>query len=99
VKSHSQRLTILSDLLLSNLLFESLTTQGNTMHISPQTVYDNLTLLEQVDTTRSAFYRELAQAILADSDVCLAWREAIADRLNQANNRLAVMTVGGNDSY
>ncbi|NDJ18464.1 hypothetical protein GS601_14370 [Myxacorys almedinensis A] len=69
------------------------------MHVSPQMVYDNLDSLEQVDVVRSAFYRELAQAVLADSKVSLPWREAIADRLNQANHRLALRTVSGNDSY
>lgn len=68
-------------------------------HPSPQTVYDNLVLLEQVDAARSAAYRESAQEVLADSAVSLRWREAIADRLNHANQRLALQTVIGNDSY
>lgn len=69
------------------------------MKPSPQTVYDNLNLLEQVDKVRSARYREMAQEILADPDVSLQWREAIAERLNQANRRLGLQTASDNDSY
>jgi hypothetical protein len=67
--------------------------------ISPQMVYDNLRLLEQVDVVTSASYRELAQEVLADPDVSFSWRQAIADRLNQANQLLEMLTVGVNDSY
>lgn len=67
--------------------------------ISPQTVYDNLVLLEQADITTSADYRQLAQEALADPDVSLSWRQAIADRLNQENHLLEMRTVGKNDSY
>ncbi|MEE3718264.1 hypothetical protein V2H45_16110 [Tumidithrix elongata RA019] len=67
--------------------------------VSPQLVYDNLSLLEQVDLVTSAIYRQLAQEILADPDVSLTWQQAIADRLNQANRLLSVRTVDGNDSY
>lgn len=69
------------------------------MKLSPQTVYDNLNLLEQVDKVDSARYREMAQEILADHDVSLQWREAIAERLNQANRKLGMQTTGDNDSY
>jgi VIT1/CCC1 family predicted Fe2+/Mn2+ transporter len=68
-------------------------------HPSPQTVYDNLALLEQVDTARSAQYREFAQEVLADETVSLRWRTAIAERLNHANQRLAVQNLFGYDSY
>jgi hypothetical protein len=67
--------------------------------ISPQTVYENLKLLEVLDVASSAFYRQLAQDVLADPKVTLVWRQAIADRLNQANHRLERVTVGDNDSY
>jgi Fe2+ or Zn2+ uptake regulation protein len=67
--------------------------------ISPQTVYDNLNRLEQEDVVESAVYRELAQAALADPDVSLNWRQAIAERLSQANHLLAMLTVGKDDSY
>jgi hypothetical protein len=69
------------------------------MPISPQTVYDNLRLLENVDVVRSAFYRQQAQEVLADSRISLRWRQAIADRLIQANHLLEMRTVGKDDSY
>ncbi len=68
--------------------------------VAPQTVYSNLRLLETVDTSSSAFYRQLAQDVLADPKVSLSWRQAIADRLIQANHLLGMQTVGGTeDSY
>lgn len=66
---------------------------------SPQTVYDNLNLLEQADAISCATLRESAQEVLADPDISLTWRQAIADRLNQANHQLEMRTVGNNDSY
>lgn len=70
------------------------------LQVSPQTAYDNLRLLEQVDAASSAFYRQLAQEVLADTEVSLSWRQAIADRLNRANNLLGMLTVGDkDDSY
>jgi Fe2+ or Zn2+ uptake regulation protein len=67
--------------------------------ISPRTVYHNLRLLEQVDVAKSALYRESAQAVLADPDVSLTWRQAIANRLNHANHLLELRTARDNDSY
>jgi hypothetical protein len=67
--------------------------------ISPQAVYENLNLLEQGDIVKSAVYRELAQSVLADPNVSLNWRQAIAERLSQANHLLAMLTVGQDDSY
>ncbi|PZV15055.1 MAG: hypothetical protein DCF20_11570 [Pseudanabaena sp.] len=67
--------------------------------VSPETVYENLNQLDQVDLTTSAEYREMAQEILADSDVNRDVREAIADRLNQANQQLINTTVSKTDSY
>lgn len=67
--------------------------------ISPETVYDNLKLLEQVDTASSAFYRQMAQDVLSDPKISLTWRQAIADRLNRANHLLERLTVDNNDSY
>lgn len=67
--------------------------------LSPQNVYENLDLLEQVDVSQSADYREQAQEILADPDVSMTWRQAIADRLRQANLLLAKRTVTSGDSY
>lgn len=67
--------------------------------LSPQTVYDNLTRLEQGDIVNSARYREMAQEMLANPNISLSWRQAIADRLNSANRLLAMLTVGIDDSY
>lgn len=67
--------------------------------ISPQKVYDELQLLENADITNSALYRQHAQEILADPKVSLSWRQAIADRLSQANRLLAITTVETGDSY
>lgn len=69
------------------------------MQISPQIAYDNLRLLEQVDVATGAFYRQLAQEVLADLDISLSWRQAIADRLNRANHLLEMCTVDNDDSY
>jgi Fe2+ or Zn2+ uptake regulation protein len=67
--------------------------------VSPETVYANLNQLDQVDLTTSAEYREMAQEVLADSGVACEVREAIADRLNQANQQLINTTVSKTDSY
>jgi hypothetical protein len=67
--------------------------------VSPETVYENLNQLDQVDLTTSAVYREMAQEVLADSGVNRDVREAIADRLNQANQQLINTTVSKTDSY
>jgi hypothetical protein len=66
---------------------------------TPEKVYDNLNLLEQVDVVKSAYYRQQAQEVLADLRVSMRWRLAIADRLHEANHRLEMQTVGENDSY
>lgn len=68
--------------------------------LSPQTVYENLTLLDDDNALSSATYREQAFEVLADPSVSLSWRQAIADRLNRANRLLALLTVGSeDDSY
>lgn len=67
--------------------------------VSPETVYENLNQLDQVDLTTSAEYREMAQEVLADADVSEDVRSAIADRLNQANQQLINTTVSKTDSY
>ena len=71
----------------------------NNVVISPETVYKNLDQLDKVDMTTSAEYREMAQDVLADSEVNCDVREAIADRLNQANQQLTTLTVSKTDSY
>jgi hypothetical protein len=72
--------------------------ETNTL-VSPQTVYENLNQLDQVDLTTSAEYREMAQDVLADSHIDCDVREAIAERLNQANQQLINNTVNKTDSY
>ncbi|AFY88526.1 MAG: hypothetical protein CLLPBCKN_001140 [Chroococcidiopsis cubana SAG 39.79] len=67
--------------------------------ISPRTIYHNLRLLEQVNAATSAVYRQLAQEVLADPEVELVWRQAIANRLNHANHLLEMQMANDNDSY
>lgn len=69
------------------------------MTVSPRIAYHSLRLLENGTTASSAHYRELALEVLADPDVSLGWRKAIADRLNYANNLLTMVTVHDDDSY
>jgi ABC-type glutathione transport system ATPase component len=64
---------------------------------SAQIVYNNLEFLNHVDPSRGAAYRQEAQEVLADPEVSLSWRQAIADRLNHANQVLGLLTVGKND--
>jgi hypothetical protein len=65
---------------------------------TPKEVFAHLQHLEDVDAVQGAAYREEAQEVLADDQVSLKWRKAIADRLNQANHDLALHTVT-EDSY
>lgn len=69
------------------------------MTVSAKTVYSNLEKIDQVDLVTSALYREQAQEVLATPSIELRLREAIADRLNRANQELALSTVGTEDSY
>jgi hypothetical protein len=69
------------------------------MQTSPETAYNNLKLLEQVDPVKSAHYRELAQAVLADPEISLRLRDAISDRLNQANHELTIESIVDENSY
>ncbi len=71
----------------------------NPMTISADTVFSNLQNIDQVDPVTSAIYREQAQEVLATPSITLKLRAAIADRLNRANNDLALHTVGSEDSY
>jgi hypothetical protein len=71
----------------------------NPMTISADTVFSNLQNIDHVDPVTSAIYREQAQEVLATPSITLKLRTAIADRLNRANNDLALHTVGSEDSY
>jgi hypothetical protein len=68
---------------------------------SIQMTYEHLGRLDiEDDCETSAFYRQLAQDILADLNVSFRWRQMIADRLNEANILLGMMFVGhDDDSY
>ena len=68
------------------------------METSLQTVYDNLEMLDRVDTATSASYRRAAQELLANPEVSLELRKAICDRLNLANHELTVHSTT-DDSY
>lgn len=69
------------------------------MTVSANTVYSNLEKIDQVDLVTGAVYREQAQEVLATPSIALNLRRAIAERLNQANQQLAMQTVGSEDSY
>ncbi len=68
------------------------------MSISPQTVYAHLQLIEEMSVSGSALCRQLAQEILADPKVSLVWRQAISDRLNQANRHLSQFNSADNEA-
>lgn len=69
------------------------------MPISPRRVYSQLRKLDRADITTSAITRELAQDILANPEISLARRQAIAERLHQANNQLGMQSTAEEDSY
>lgn len=69
------------------------------MEKSPKEVYHNLQNLDREDLAASAAHREQAQEVLADEGVSLVMRQAIADRLEQANRALAQDNVGSEESY
>ena len=62
-----------------------------------QTTYDRLCTLDQVDLVTSALYRQRAQEILADLNVNFNSRQMIADRLNEANQLLGMLSVRNSD--
>ncbi len=64
---------------------------------SIQMTYDRLSILDQVDIETSAYYRQIAQEIIADLNVSFDWRQMIADRLNEANQLLGMIYVGNSD--
>jgi hypothetical protein len=64
-----------------------------------RTVYANLARIDQVDLATSAIYRQQAQEVLANPRVGLELRQAISDRLMQANRYLSMQTVNNGDSY
>ena len=68
-------------------------------HPAPETVYEKLQLLDHGDIAISAMYRQWAQEVLTEPEVDLERKDAIAERLNQANRMLGLSNAGENDSY
>ena len=64
-----------------------------------QKLYDELANIDQMELTASAQCREQAQQVLANPGISLNWRDAIAERLHEANHTLGIKTVTGDDSY
>lgn len=64
-----------------------------------QKLYEDLADIGAMDVTRGAQCREQAQQVLANPKISLNWRDAIAERLHEANHILAIKTVTGDDSY
>ncbi|MBE9030011.1 hypothetical protein IQ266_09755 [filamentous cyanobacterium LEGE 11480] len=62
-----------------------------------ETTYECLDHLDEVDKVESAQYRQQALDVLADNEIDLQWRQAIADRLNEADVLLGMTVVGKND--
>ena len=66
---------------------------------TPEKVYENLNQLDKADTARSADYRKDAVEVLADLAVSVDVRQAIADRLDQADHLMTLRNVDAEDSY
>jgi hypothetical protein len=64
-----------------------------------QKLYEDLGNIDTMDTVQGAQCREKAQQVLANPKISLNWRDAIAERLHEANHTLAIKTVTGDDSY
>ena len=64
-----------------------------------QKLYEDLATIDQMDTSAEAQCRANAQAVLANPKISLNWRDAIAERLHEANHILAIKNVTGDDSY
>ena len=75
------------------------TTRLPKQRIPLQKLYEELAEIGSMDLTRSAQCREQAQAVLANPKISLNWRDAIAERLHEANHILGIRAVTGDDSY
>ncbi len=64
-----------------------------------QKLYEDLANIDMMNTLEGAQCREQAQQVLANPKISLNWRDAIAERLHEANHTLAIKTVTGDDSY
>jgi hypothetical protein len=68
-------------------------------HPAPDKVYKNLEKLDTADTAHSAEYRQDAVEVLADLEVDVETRQAIADRLDTADHLMTLKNVDAEDSY
>ncbi|MGL5033740.1 MAG: hypothetical protein ACRC6M_08065 [Microcystaceae cyanobacterium] len=59
----------------------------------------NLENLDPADSLEGAIFREQAQDVLANPEITIPDKTAIADSLMQANQQLVTKTVGKEDSY
>ncbi|EDX84253.1 hypothetical protein S7335_1950 [Synechococcus sp. PCC 7335] len=75
------------------------TTRQPQKRIPLQKLYEDLANIAQMDLTTGAQCRERAQQVLANPSISLNWRDAIAERLHEANHVLANQTVTDGDSY
>ncbi len=64
-----------------------------------QKLYEDLAGIGAMDVDKGAQCREQAQQVLANPKISLNWRDAIAERLHEANHILAIKTVTDDDSY
>lgn len=64
-----------------------------------QKLYEDLAGIGSMDVAKGAECRKQAQLVLANPKISLNWRDAIAERLHEANHTLAIKTVTGDDSY
>lgn len=64
-----------------------------------QKLYDDLATIGSMDILLGAQCREQAQQVLANPKISLNWRDAIAERLHEANHTLGIHTVTEGDSY
>lgn len=70
-----------------------------TLQLSPKNVYHRLRWLDEMDIISGAQCREMANQVIADPNIKLSLRQAIANRLNLADRLMEVQTVKGDDSY
>ncbi|MEO0769696.1 MAG: hypothetical protein AAFY72_09715 [Cyanobacteria bacterium J06649_4] len=75
------------------------TTRRPQQKIPLQKLYEDLARIDEMDLNDSARCRQQAQQVLANTSISLNWRDAIAERLHEANHTLAIKTVTGDDSY
>lgn len=75
------------------------TAQRPQQKIPLQKLYEDLAGIGAMDLDAGAQCRQQAQQVLANPGISLNWRDAIAERLHEANHSLGIKTVTGDDSY